>query len=942
MKKLILSLFVVVFVVSLFADNVMQKMESQPKFSAKNSSTSRDEVVVYEQTFENDWDGWQTIDGTLPSTMWHPDDFDTPDGTGTAWWMGDPELGGYLNQIYVVLDSDPIEINSGDHLTFDMNYAIEAPAGAEPPYDGWDGANVRVSIDGGETWEVIEGQPAYTSESMYSFGFEHDEGPDIPGWGGTSDGWVSADFDLSAYAGENLMVRFAFASDPAYCTQDDPSLFGIIVDNIAIGESYFNDGTDDGTLTASSVVPVGGDIWHIGEVDDAPSPTHAAICQNESGTYNPGMIDILESPAIEMPASGEIRVDYMIKGGFTDPDEFPEVDYHGWEVSPDGGATWYAMSNPDGDPDGDNYVYSDCPDIWSSMVESYSLEGRLDGFTDDNGDPLYEGNDNVKFRIYFQTDQDTPEGMGIMIDNFTVTNEIYLGDPPSDLTAMTQMDGSVMLNWVAPGSGTGEEGWLNYDSGENNDGIGTGSAADILVAAKFGSDMLIEGELTKIKFFPYEADCDYTLKVWTGSNGDELLYEQAVPSPTIEAWNEIELDTPVAIDPSQYLWIGYNANTQTGYPCGCDAGPMQPDGGYIKLGGETSWSTLFDYGLDYNWNIQGYQVGMDGETVVLNNDRDRDVTGYNIYRSLEENVNYEMIDTIDPAEEYIDENPEQDAYNYYIVKAIYDDEAESAESNVAYDYVPGENAVVLYNDDGSSESGYEATNMTNIAVKFEPTYEDDDIDLTHFRIYLEEVSTAQFIFRIWDDDGGMPGNQVAQFTQSPSEMQEGWNFVELQEPVTFSEGNFFVGIFAMSGLSTIGLDEDTSGYSYVGDQAGQTWEMITEGNLMIRALVEGAGSDADDINIPASQVTLNNYPNPFNPTTTISYNLPESGKVSLKIYNLKGQLVNTLVNEKVDAGYNSISWSGKDSNNNDVTSGVYLYRLETATKTITKKMLMLK
>ncbi len=85
-----------------------------------------------------------------------------------------------------------------------------------------------------------------------------------------------------------------------------------------------------------------------------------------------------------------------------------------------------------------------------------------------------------------------------------------------------------------------------------------------------------------------------------------------------------------------------------------------------------------------------------------------------------------------------------------------------------------------------------------------------------------------------------------------------------------------------------------------------------------------------------------NYPNPFNPTTTISFNMPKSGNAKLSIYNVKGELVKTLVNGTVPKGKKSVLWTGTDNNNMKVASGVYFYKLSTATHSEIKRMLLLK
>ncbi len=89
-------------------------------------------------------------------------------------------------------------------------------------------------------------------------------------------------------------------------------------------------------------------------------------------------------------------------------------------------------------------------------------------------------------------------------------------------------------------------------------------------------------------------------------------------------------------------------------------------------------------------------------------------------------------------------------------------------------------------------------------------------------------------------------------------------------------------------------------------------------------------------------ISISNYPNPFNPETTISYSIAKVAKVKLDIYNLKGQLVKTLVNKELNAGSHSVNWDGKDMNDRSVSSGVYFYRLTTPDFTQSKKMIMMK
>ncbi|MFC1898288.1 FlgD immunoglobulin-like domain containing protein [Candidatus Cloacimonadota bacterium] len=100
----------------------------------------------------------------------------------------------------------------------------------------------------------------------------------------------------------------------------------------------------------------------------------------------------------------------------------------------------------------------------------------------------------------------------------------------------------------------------------------------------------------------------------------------------------------------------------------------------------------------------------------------------------------------------------------------------------------------------------------------------------------------------------------------------------------------------------------------------------------------------DDSSMVPTQasITLNNYPNPFNPSTTISYNLPHEDQVTLSIYNIKGQLVKILVQGSQPEGYYEVVWNGNDEAGKHVSSGIYYYRINACGKTLNKKMIILK
>jgi len=93
---------------------------------------------------------------------------------------------------------------------------------------------------------------------------------------------------------------------------------------------------------------------------------------------------------------------------------------------------------------------------------------------------------------------------------------------------------------------------------------------------------------------------------------------------------------------------------------------------------------------------------------------------------------------------------------------------------------------------------------------------------------------------------------------------------------------------------------------------------------------------------PTEFALLQNFPNPFNPETTISYNLAESGDVSLRIYNVVGQVVRTLVAERQSAGRYQVRWNGADDRGVPVSSGIYFYQITAGKNQDVRKLMLLK
>ena len=94
--------------------------------------------------------------------------------------------------------------------------------------------------------------------------------------------------------------------------------------------------------------------------------------------------------------------------------------------------------------------------------------------------------------------------------------------------------------------------------------------------------------------------------------------------------------------------------------------------------------------------------------------------------------------------------------------------------------------------------------------------------------------------------------------------------------------------------------------------------------------------------VPNDFALKNNYPNPFNPATTIQYDIPIDADVLLVVYDILGRHIKTLINTSQTAGYKSINWNGSNDQGQTISAGVYFYHLQTIGYSEVRKMVLLK
>jgi len=125
---------------------------------------------------------------------------------------------------------------------------------------------------------------------------------------------------------------------------------------------------------------------------------------------------------------------------------------------------------------------------------------------------------------------------------------------------------------------------------------------------------------------------------------------------------------------------------------------------------------------------------------------------------------------------------------------------------------------------------------------------------------------------------------------------------------------------------------------YLADKEGNK----QEGSLSLLTYVEESGNSSI---LPETHIVAQNYPNPFNPSTVIQFSIPSklsNNKISLNIFDIKGELVKTLINEQLQSGNYLIEWNGTNSKNGKVTSGIYFYEIKTRDQRYIGKMNLIK
>ncbi|MDY0151520.1 MAG: choice-of-anchor J domain-containing protein [Candidatus Cloacimonas sp.] len=578
-------------------------------------------------------------------------------------------------------------------------------------------------------------------------------------------------------------------------------------------------------------------------------------------------------------------------------------------------------------------------------------------------------------------------------------------NPPTNV-AGTVDGNDVTLTWTSPeapqpgawitwcndvlGNGIGTGDAFNFDVAHR------WAVADLAAVAG--------GTITQVKFVPNDAASTYTIKIWTGGSATTsgtLVYSQLIANPVIGEWNLHVLNTPVPIPANAEVYVGFNCNATGGYPAGCDNGPqIEGKGNMIYSDGEWAPLTALAPTLTYNWLIQTFVAsGTSMKAIelkpiaenhapnaafanaVLSQDPratvrtdTRAITGFKVYR------NAVLIGTInDPAITTFADMDLPNATYTYGVSAVYTT-GESVPANTSVT-VNMQLAPAFFTD------GFES--YADFANLFAPwTLLDQDLSATYG---ITDVtfpgSESPMAFIIFNPSTTTPpitsvaahgGAKMAASIASTTVANNDWLISPRVNLGTGSALKFYARSMSSTylesmrvGVSTIattipqGFQYYLTGATPVVVPAAWTeyiYDLSSYDGQSIYIAIRNVSNDkfiffVDDFSLhsvggsvgiedglaPVAVTELKgNYPNPFNPETTIRYSMKDNSPVNIEIYNLKGQKVKTLVNETKAAGDYSVVWKGLDDNNRAVSSGVYFFKMSAGKYSSTKKMIMMK
>ena len=527
-----------------------------------------------------------------------------------------------------------------------------------------------------------------------------------------------------------------------------------------------------------------------------------------------------------------------------------------------------------------------------------ALEYQLDGLV--NGTQYTAGVSAV---------YDDPGESEIVPYTFTYT-PVTTFLPPNNVLATVQTYNDVLVTWEPPGGATDE---IYYHSGYDNNGIGTNGVASWICAARFTADELAAfyggWAITGVNIFLHSMDFSAVgIRVYQGGsfgNPGTLVYEQDITTAAVAlAFTNHVLTTPIPLVAGNEYWLGYSMDATGDHPAAVDSGPaVAGKGDWMYFSGV--WQEIsVAFSLNYNWVITGVVTQSDAvasgkplKTALIGNDR---------FQSREKSFGTATPEAAFRRTVRRDVQVADNRSRSLAGFKVYRDGAMVHEIT---------NPGILQWLDTGVAPGNHSYYVTGVYTN--PNGESDPSNTSAVNIVLPQVINVNAVSN---------GANIVVTWGALERALESYNIYRDGALVGTVTSNLFVNMNVPAG-------------TYVYNVAG-VFTGSYEGPWSADFLIEH--TDADPNLIPLVTSLDGNYPNPFNPTTTIKFGLHEVQVVSLNVYNIKGEKVRTLVSGELEAGYHSIVWDGRDESGKPAASGVYFYKMKADKFLQTKKMILMK
>ena len=894
--------------------------------------------------------------------------------TGDYGLVCQNESGSYNTDMENYIYSPTIDIPTGDEVSIDFLVRGSLLDGdVFPEVDYW---GMQITRDQGQTWLYVSNPYGDTTGTFPNYVYS-----DAPEFWSLFSTTYSQPIDIDDFAGASIQMRYWFHSD-----SDAPQGEGLFLDDIAVnvdGQDIYFESFEDSTMAGwvsvdqTTTTPA----WHTDTYGAYGGSGSSWWMGDPSVGTNGGYLDhwyqVLDTPPIQLPAGtstysvsfDQKRAIENLCVGASCPECEAGTLYDGWDafnvrISGDGGVNWEVLQ--------DAFPIYNTRDTYSFGYEFGEGCGVPGWGGTETANPTWDytevdipssyNGQEVIVRFAFSADPgycttDNPDLTGVWVDNIDVagvfTNDgedatgfvsqslvtlggdlwhvDFIGVPPvipmPMNVAVSANDGSVEVSWDSPPGGVEySDQWVSYDDGTFEDAIVFEVGGQGYLGNNFG--------------MPYgvETVTVHAARVWASNAGATTLAGFAVvggvPSPT--PLYELDINTAAESFTSE---IPLDWEFQSSFVIallvtdviglGIDESTTPSTSSWSNSGGWSSWSdvaTGIDGLSDGEFGIQARITSVGGFAPVFNVYRDPGLDGSSFQL---------MFNGTGISQSSYSDNIVTNGIEYcYRIASVYDEAV--SEQTVPVCGLPISSTVydVVY-DDGTSEDVMPVGNGNFVASKFTPDGYPSDLYSASF--YLPNTQSGTVLVYVWDDDGeeGKPGTPIVQ--GFPLNMIQGWNDINFSNEgftIPISDGGIYVGYQQLAVNISLGVDWNNSSYasnSMLDFGFGLGWEPLSNyspgGVWMIRAQMDGENavmSNADDLNdlIPFKFTLSQNYPNPFNPMTRIQFGLSEKAEARLEIFNILGESVQVVVNNRMEAGlYNyNISMNG-------LSSGMYFYRL---------------